>query len=126
MTKERIESYYKKGAVVIWTCATPNGMAHLFYLKSCGNGEYCLMRENYFDDTDTRVAPNGNNWVAENEAKLSLLITMISNKLRMSTIAMKKIYIRGIKEAVQGNEARKEELEENKRLAKISSFKKGG
>ena len=111
MTKERIESYRQKGAVVIWTCATPNGMANLFYLKACGNGEYCLMRENYFDEIDTKVAPNGKNWIAENEAKLSLLITMISNRLRMSTVAMKKIYIRGIKEAIEGNGVRREELE---------------
>jgi len=44
--------------------------------------------------------------------KLSLLIMSISNRLRTSTAAVNKTYVKGIKEAIEANGIRKEGLEE--------------
>ena len=106
MDNKRKEGLRAKGAIVAWTCATSNGLAHLFYLKSLGNDEYCLVREALLDEGDKKVEPKGRNWVIENEATMGLLIMSLTNMLRMRTIGTRKHYIRGIKEAIeQGRKA---------------------
>lgn len=110
MDEKRKKELGAKGAVVAWTCATKDGLAHLFYLKSLGNEEYCLVREALLDEGDTRVAPKGRNWVIESEAKMGLLVMSLSNMLRMRTVALGKHYIMGIEEAVKrGKMIRKKE-----------------
>ena len=101
MDNKRKQELRSKGAVVAWTCATKDGLAHLFYLKGLGNEEYCLVRESLLDEGDTRVAPKGRNWVIEDEAKMGLLVMSLSNMLRMRVVALGKHYIMGIEEAVK-------------------------
>jgi len=95
LTKDRIELYRKKGAIVVFHCATKDGMCHSFYLKDLGNGKYCLMRENIFDNEEVKVQGP---WEAPTVIKASLLIQIISNNLKLRTISMKRIYIQPIKD----------------------------
>ena len=101
MDAKRKEELRAKGAVVAWTCATEDGLAHLLYLKNLGNNKYCLMREALLDEGDKKIAPKGRNWVIESEAKMGLFIISLTNMLRMRTIALAKYYLLGIKEAVE-------------------------
>jgi len=101
MTDERKERLRAKGAIVAWTCATGDGLAHLFYLKSLGNDEYCLVREALLDEGDKRIEPKGRNWVIEDEGRMGLLIMSLTNMLRMRTIGSRKHYIRGIREMIE-------------------------
>ncbi len=101
MDAKRKEELRAKGAVVAWTCATEDGLAHLLYLKNLGNNKYCLVREALLDEGDKKIAPKGRSWVIESEAKMGLLIISLTNMLRMRTIALAKYYLLGIKEAVE-------------------------
>lgn len=101
MDEKRKAELRAKKAVVAWTCATGNGLAHLFYLKSLGNHKYCLVREPLLDEKELKVTPI---WVAESEEKMELLIMSITNTLKMRTVALKKHYLLGIKEAVEEGE----------------------
>lgn len=100
MDEKRKKELGAKGAVVAWTCATRDGLAHLFYLKRLGDSKYCLIREALLDEGDKKVAPD-REWIAESKEKLGLLIMSISNMLRMRTVALGKYYILGIEEAVK-------------------------
>ena len=101
MDKKRKEGLRVKGAIVAWTSANRNGLAHLFYLKSLGNKEYCLMREVLLDEGDKKIAPKGRNWVIEDEGRMGLLIMSLGNMLRLRTIGSRKHYIRGIKKVIE-------------------------
>lgn len=100
MDTKRKKKLRAKGAIVAWTCATDDGLAHLLYLKNLGNNKYCLVREALLDEGDKKIAPQGRNWVIESEAKMGLFIMSLTNMLRMRTIALAKYYLVGIKEAV--------------------------
>jgi len=101
MDEKRKNELRAKGAVVAWTCATGDGLAHLFYLKSLGNDEYYLVREALLDEGDKKIDPKGKNWVIEDEGRMGLLIMSLTNMLRMRTIGSRKHYIRGIKEMIE-------------------------
>jgi len=92
MNAKRKEFYRKKGVIVVWTCAYQTGLPFLLYLKQ-GDGKHSLFGENYFG-SDRKLGE----WEIDSKEKLSLLITAISNRLRMQTVKMKKIYIQPIKE----------------------------
>lgn len=101
MDEKRKRELRSKGAIVAWTCARSNGLAHLFYLKSLGNEEYCLVREGLLGKEDKKISPKGRNWVIEDEGRMGLLIMSLSNILRLRTIGLRKHHIRGIKEAIR-------------------------
>lgn len=101
MDEKRKKELRVKGAIVAWTCATGDGLSHLFYLKSLGNEEYCLIQEALLDERDKRIQPKGRNWVIEDEGRMGLLIMSLTNMLRLRTIGLGKHYIRGIKEAIE-------------------------
>jgi len=100
MDVKRKEELRAKGAVVAWTCATEDGLAHLFYLKNLENNKYYLVREAFLDESDKKVAPQ-KEWIIETQEKMGLLIISITNMLRMKTVSLAKYYMFGIKEAVE-------------------------
>ena len=55
MDAKRKQKLRAKGAVVAWTCATEDGLAHLLYLKNLGNNKYCLVREALLDEGDKKI-----------------------------------------------------------------------
>ncbi len=114
MDEKRKSELKSKGAIVAWTSATRNGLAHLFCLKSLGNEEYCLMREALLDEGDKRIAPKGRNWIIEDEGRMGLLVMSLTNMLRLRTIGSKKHYVRGIKEVIR--QGRKNDYTTNQRL----------
>lgn len=101
MDEKRKRELRAKRAIVAWTSIARNGLTPVFYLKSLGNDEYCLMREALLDEGDKKIAPKGRNWVIEDEGRMGLLIMSLTNMLRMRTIGSRKHYIRGIKEVIE-------------------------
>lgn len=95
MTEERKEQYRKRGAIVVFTCADGQGMAHLLYLKDLGDGSYSLIRDDIFNNEETIV---GGPWQTPSAIKASLLINTISNKFRMSAVSCKRTYIQPFKD----------------------------
>ena len=99
MTEERKEKLKAKGAIVAWTCLTPDGLGWLFYLKSLGGGRFCLTREGVLDKEEKKM--NKVNWVAKDAEELGILIVTLTNGFRLNTVKIQKHYLMTYQEAIE-------------------------
>jgi len=99
MDNKRKEKLRSKGAIVAWTCLTPDGLGWLFYLKGLGEGRFCLIREGVLDKEEKKM--NKVNWVARDEEELGILIVTLTNGFKLNAVKIQKHYLMTYQEAIE-------------------------
>jgi len=99
MTEERKGGLRAKGAIVAWTCLTPDGLGWLFYLKGLGEGRFCLIREGVLDKEEKKM--NKVNWVAKDQEELGILIVTLTNGLKLNTVKIQKHCLMTYQKAIE-------------------------
>jgi len=89
MTEERKGGLRAKGAIVAWTCLTPDGLGWLFYLKGLGEGRFCLIREGVLDKEEKKM--NKVNWVARQPISKSVKTATPNHSRRLCEATYLKV-----------------------------------